>query len=76
MPLLVGGMLGDAGHQRPQVAVRPLVEIKGAVDGLADAAGQEMERRPTALDGPARQLLGRDVEPMLGGEMFTCLAAA
>src|SRR5215470_12655734 len=35
-----------------------------------------MERRAAALDRPARQLLRRDVEPVLSGEMFTCLAAA
>jgi hypothetical protein len=39
VPLLAGGMLGNAGDQRSQVAVCPLAEINGAVDGLADAAG-------------------------------------
>src|SRR5262249_29426507 len=69
-------MLGDTGHQRSQIAVGPLVEIESAVDGFADAASQKTERRAPAPYSPARQLLRRDVEPMLSGEIFACLTAA
>jgi hypothetical protein len=61
---LVGGALGDAGHQRPEVAAGPLVDINGAINGLANATGKKMERRAAALYGPARQLHG--------GRISTC----
>jgi hypothetical protein len=57
-------MFGYALDNGPQVTACPCINIRSCINGFADTAGQESEGRTAAFDGPARQLLMRDIEPV------------